>query len=95
MRIIYSQKAKSDLFGILEYYGSIKQLIKGRRLRAKLILATAKLRDFPKLGKKDEDFTLKNKTVCRALIVGNYKIIYRIVENEYIRVLRFYDMRQQ
>lgn len=95
MRINYTTKAKRDLKNILQYYQLIKNLKKGRQIRAKLILRTAELREFPKLGKKEVDFTLHYNMVCRGLNCDNHKIIYRIdEENDVISILEFYDMRR-
>ena len=95
MRISYTPKARRDLEKILEFYEDIRQLKKGRKIRAKLILTGAKLRDFPELGKKDEYFSIKYQQVCRSLIWDNYKIIYVIkAEEEKVSVLRFYDNRR-
>lgn len=95
MRIIYTPKAKRDLSNILNYYHSIKRLKKGRKIRAKLILRAAELRNFSRLGKKDIDFTLADEMLCRELVCDNYKIVYHIEEKDKIVVvLRFYDTRQ-
>jgi len=94
MRIIYSLRAKEDLSLLLQYYQDIRQLKAGRKIRARLILTAAKLRDFPQLGKKDEDFSVKYKFFCRSLVCDNHKIIYRYEEDEQVTILRFFDNRQ-
>jgi plasmid stabilization system protein ParE len=95
MKINYTTKAKRDLKNILQYYQLTKNLKKGRQIRAKLILRTAELREFPKLGKKEIDFSLHYNKVCRGLNCGNHKIIYHIDEKEeVVFILEFYDMRR-
>jgi len=94
MRIFFTHEAKLDLTEILEFY-AYSNLKKGRKIRAKLILTTMRLRDFPELGKKDEHFSIKSKKVCRALVCDNHKIIYHIdYEQEIVSVLSFFDTRQ-
>ncbi len=95
MRIIYSPESKEDLFLLLQYYQDIRQVKMGRKIRAGLILAAAKLRDFPHLGKKDEDFSIKYQFVCRSLVCDNHRIIYRYEKEKQVTILRFFDSRQE
>ena len=94
MKIIYSPSARRDLDKILDYYFDIGNRIKGKKIRAKLILTTANLREYPRLGKKDAVFSIKYQQVCYFLVCDNHKIVYKIQEEESIYVLRFYDTRQ-
>ncbi len=94
MKIIYSPSARRDLEKILDYYFDIGNRIKGKKIRAKLILTTAKLHDYPRLGKKDETFSIKYQQVCYFLVCDNHKIVYKLPDEESVYVLRFFDTRQ-
>ena len=87
-KIVWSSKAKIDLFQILEYYyirnGSKTYSVK---LNAKIRRAIRLLSNHPSLGLKSD---VEN---VRTLVEGDYAIFYQ-VDKETIRITTIWDCRQ-
>ncbi len=87
-KIVWSSKAKFDLFQILEYFyilnGSKTYSVK---LNAKIRRAVRLLRNHPFLGLQSD---VEN---VRALVEGDYAIFYQ-GDNETIRITTIWDCRQ-
>ena len=92
MKVTISQKAQSNLAEILEYYRQKGYLKHGRKIRARIISKIMRLKDFPKIGQEEENLKELNLG-HRYLVEGNYKILYRIAENE-VLVTYIFDTRQ-
>ena len=87
-KIVWSSKAKIDLFQILEYFyirnGSKTYCVK---LNAKIRRAIRLLSNHPFLGlKSDVEYV-------RVLVEGDYAIFYQ-VDKETIRITAIWDCRQ-
>ena len=87
-KIVWSSKAKIDLFQILEYFyirnGSKTYSVK---LNAKIRRAIRLLSNHPYLGLQSD---VEN---VRALVEGDYAIFYQ-VDRETIRITAIWDCRQ-
>jgi plasmid stabilization system protein ParE len=87
-KIVWSSKAKIDLFQILEYFyirnGSKTYSVK---LNAKIRRAIRLLSNHPYLGLQSD---VEN---VRALVEGDYAIFYQ-VDSETIRITAIWDCRQ-
>lgn len=87
-KIVWSSKAKIDLFQILEYFyirnGSKTYSVK---LNAKIRRAVRLLSNHPFLGLQSD---VEN---IRALVEGDYAIFYQ-VDSETIRITAIWDCRQ-
>lgn len=92
MKIIFSAKATDELAAIWQYFKDVGREKYGKTLTAKIVAKTSNLKSFPNLGKIDE--TLREYGLeHRFLIEGNYKVLYR-VKNDEVRILRVFDTRQ-
>ncbi|RLD16286.1 type II toxin-antitoxin system RelE/ParE family toxin [candidate division KSB1 bacterium] len=80
MKITWSPRSKSQLNDIAEYIALDKPTAAYRWLE-NLFKAVEKLELFPKSGRKVPEF---NQEDIREIIFGNYRIIYKIKEDEII-----------
>ncbi len=80
MKITWSPRSKSQLNDIAEYIALDKPTAAYRWLED-LFKAVEKLELFPKSGRKVPEF---NQEDIREIIFGNYRIIYKIKEDEII-----------
>ena len=80
MKITWSPRSKSQLNDIAEYIALDKPTAAYRWLE-NLFKAVEKLELFPKSGRKVPEF---NQEDIREIIFGNYRIIYKIKEEEII-----------
>ena len=92
MKVVISQKAQTDLTNILEYYKRKGLLKYGRKVRARIILKSMRLKEFPQLGQIEESLVELNMG-HRYLVEDNYKIIYRIIE-DHVLITNVFDTRQ-
>ncbi len=80
MKIIWSPRSKAQLIDIAEYIALDKPAAANRWLES-VFREVDKLELFPKFGRKVPEF---NQEDIREIIFGNYRIIYKIKENEII-----------
>ncbi len=80
MKIIWSPRSKAQLTDIAEYIALDKPSAAYRWLE-NIFKEVEKLEVFPKSGGKVPEF---NQEDIREIILGNYRIIYKIKENEII-----------
>lgn len=87
-KIIFSPRAKLDLWEILDfYYRRNGTIIYSKKLNAQIHNAINSLKDQAYIG-----VATKNKNI-RNLIIGNYCIFYRINPEE-IEIITIWDSRQ-
>jgi len=92
MKIRFTQYSKGCLQDIYENYKDKGASKYGRTIRSKIILKSLKLKEFPSLGRIEEN--LENMGFGhRFLVEGDYKIIYKIVGSEII-ITDIFDTRQ-
>jgi len=87
-KIVWSSKAKIDLFKILEYfYTRNGSKTYSKKLNAKIRRSVRLLSKHPNLGLQTDVDNVRN------LIEGDYAIFYQI-DNEIIRITAIWDCRQ-
>jgi toxin YoeB len=87
-RIVWSQRARSERFAILEYWiKRNKSKIYSTKLNELFVKAVLTISKYPKIGKRTD---VKN---VRVKIVRDYLVIYEITEREII-ILTIFDSRQ-
>ena len=88
IKIEWSIKAKLDLFDILEFYHSRNgNTIYSKKLSSKINKSISFLSKNPLLGKQSEDPPI------RALITGEYQLLYEVFDN-LILILMIWDCRR-
>jgi len=92
MKVKFTQHTKDRLKLIYEYYKDKNQAKYGWQLRAKIILKTLKLKDFPTLGQVEENLAALNLG-HRYLVESDFKIIYPQIGNV-IWITDMFDTRQ-
>ncbi len=92
MQIIWSDFAINNLKEIFDYYKINASLKIAHAIRKQILEATKQLQKFPESG-PTEFYLEKLQLNHRYLIVNNYKIIYRISENQ-ILINDVFDVRQ-
>ncbi|TNE80659.1 MAG: type II toxin-antitoxin system RelE/ParE family toxin [Bacteroidetes bacterium] len=91
MRVEYTELAKKDLAKVREYFSEVAPH-KTDEILLEILNRALQLESFPMSGPED-DFLKSCGISRRSLIVGNYKIIYRI-EEETIYITQVFDARQ-
>lgn len=74
MTLVWSERAKQDLFLIKDYIGRDSP-VTAQKFIEKLVASTGILITAPKTGRKVPEI---NADDIRELIVGNYRIVYSI-----------------
>jgi plasmid stabilization system protein ParE len=88
IKIEWSVEAKLDLFDILEFYHSRDgNTIYSKKLSSKINKSISLLSKNPLLGKQSDDPPI------RALITGDYQIIYEVFDN-LILIIMLWDCRR-
>jgi toxin YoeB len=88
IKIEWSVEAKSDLFDILEfYYTRNGNAIYSKKLSSKIKKSISLLSKDPLLGKQTDDPSV------RALITGDYQIIYEVYDN-LVLIVMIWDCRR-
>lgn len=93
MKIIFTAVAKARLKDIYIYYKQEASLKVAQSVKDKILDGIRKLKTYPELG-SEESYLSYLKRGYRKLIIGNYKIIYRIIENEIV-IDTVFDSRQE
>jgi toxin ParE1/3/4 len=93
MKIIISDLAKDCLKDIYDYhlYKASKRV--ANSIQRKIIAEIKSLPDFHKKFQLEEALE-KIDMGHRRCVIGNYKIIYRIVDNKIIHITSIFDTRQ-
>lgn len=87
-KIIWSSRAKSDLFKILDfYYKRNGTKTYSRKLNSAIRLSIRKLNKHSEIGVQTDVQNIRN------LIEADYNIFYEIVQ-EYIEIITIWDSRQ-
>ena len=85
-RLNWSDQSIADLISISDFIA--KDSIKFAKITIDRIRASAKkVRDYPMIGRIVPEMNL---TEIREMIIGNYRLIYFIVDNEQIDILSVY-----
>jgi toxin ParE1/3/4 len=92
MNILYTAWSKGQLRGIYDFYKGIGSPKKGRKIRVSIHKKVLHLKDFPLLGREEEMLSSLGQG-HRYVVEGQYKIIYRIIE-ETIYITDIFDTRR-
>ncbi len=94
MKILWTETAKSQLKEAYQYYKEVAGTKVAKSIKRKIFEKTAKLSSHPEIG-QHEQHMLVASLGYRYLVVGNYKIIYRILKEEgIILIAAIFDTRQ-
>lgn len=92
MGIIWTDFATQNLKSIFDYYTEKANTKVAHKIRREILDSTLRLKKHPNSGQTEvnlEKLNLKH----RYVVVGNYKVIYRI-ESESIIIIDIFDTRQ-
>ncbi|RAI94809.1 type II toxin-antitoxin system RelE/ParE family toxin [Algoriphagus yeomjeoni] len=92
MKIVWSKRALKDLEIIFEFYAFSASISVAQKITGKLVEKVKILTSYPEMGVV-EDWGFEVPFEYRSLIEGNYKIIYRIVDEKVILISRVFDTR--
>jgi plasmid stabilization system protein ParE len=92
IKVFWTQTALNDIEGIFDYYKHKASPKIARKLVKEIVKTTIYIQNLPKVG-RIEELLIDRNFEYRFLIVGNYKIIYRIEDN-YIKIATVFDTRQ-
>ena len=93
MKIIFTDTAKKHLKSIYQYYRKEASLKVAKSIKDNILTDIGKLKNHPQIG-SEETFLSPLKQEYKKLVTGNYKVIYRIVDN-YIVIDTLFDTRQE
>lgn len=91
-RVLFTQKSVEDLDSIIEYYLPISEKL-ANDLYYLVIEKAENLQEFPERGRMVPEFLDENIRNIREILIGNYRILYRI-RAKFVEVLRIIDSRQ-
>jgi len=92
MIILYTAWSKNQLREIYNYYKEIGAPKKGQKIRISIHKKALQLKDFPLLGREEEILSSLGQG-HRYVVEGQYKIIYRIIEDT-IYITDIFDTRR-
>ena len=92
MKVQITDPAKEELKKIYNYYRRIGLGKIGRKIRKEVVSRTLVLKQQPNLGQIEENLKELDQG-HRYLVVGNYKVIYKI-EGKIIYITDVFDTRQ-
>jgi addiction module RelE/StbE family toxin len=92
MKIIWTDFAIKNLKDIFDYYSNKVNKKVAHKIRRQILKSSKQLNNNPNSGPIEPNLTRLNKT-HRYLVSGNYKLIYRIIDNQLI-INDVFDTRQ-
>jgi len=92
MKIVWTDFAISNLKDIFDYYAIEAHKKLAHKIRKQILKSSKQLINNPNSGPIEPNLLILNKNY-RYLVSGNYKLIYRIVDNEII-IYDVFDTRQ-
>lgn len=92
MKIIWTDFAIENLKNIFDYYTINKNKKLAHEIRTQILKSTKQLKNHPESGQIEFNLKKLNQN-HRYLVSGNYKIIYRIIENQIV-INDVFDTRQ-
>ncbi len=93
MKIIWTDFAIDNLKDIFDYYSEIATNKVAHKIKKQILTSTKQLVDYPESGQVEFNLQKLNQN-HRYLVSGNYKIIYRINEDQII-ISDVFDTRQE
>jgi hypothetical protein len=92
MKIFWTDFAIQNLKDIFDYYSENANKKVAHKIRKQILASSKQLIQNPKSGQIEINLEKMNHKY-RYLVVGNYKVIYKLFENE-IRIADVFDTRQ-
>ncbi len=92
MKIVWSDRALIDLDDIFQFYSLIASKQVAQKLASKIVNRVRVLISYPELGVV-ESWGIELPFEYRSLVEGNYKIIYRVVDQTTVLIARVFDTR--
>lgn len=92
MKIIWTDFAIQNLKDIFDYYAKNANKKVAHKIRKQILASTKQLIQNPESGQTELNLEKLNQKY-RYLVVGNYKVIYKFVQDE-IRIVDIFDTRQ-
>ncbi len=92
MKIIWTDFAIDNLKGIFDYYSENATKKVAHRIKKQILASTKQLIDYPESGQVEFNLQKLNQN-HRYLVSGNYKIVYRINDDQVI-ISDVFDTRQ-
>ena len=92
MKIIWTDFAIQNLKDIFDYYSKNANKKVAHKIRKQILASTKQLIQNPESGQTELNLE-KLIQKYRYLVVGNYKVIYKFVQDE-IRIIDIFDTRQ-
>jgi toxin ParE1/3/4 len=93
MKIVFTDIAKARLKDIYIYYKQEASLKIAQSIKDNIIDEIRKLKKHPELGNEETALSYL-KREYRKLIIGNYKAVYRIIDNTIV-IDTIFDSRQE
>ncbi len=85
-RVVWTDQAADDLEAITEFIANDSPHY-AKLFAIRVIEAISRLADFPNLGRKIPEY---NDPLVREIILGNYRIVYRL-KNEIVQILTIFN----
>ncbi len=92
MKIIWTDFAIQNIKDIFDYYSKNANKKVAHKIRKQILASTKQLIQNPESGQTELNLEKLNQKY-RYLLVGNYKVIYKFVQDE-IRIVDIFDTRQ-
>lgn len=92
MKIVWSDRALLDLDDIFQFYSLIASTDVAQKLTGKIVNRVRILTSYPEAGVA-KSWGIELPFEYRSLVEGNYKIIYRVVDQTTVLIARVFDTR--
>lgn len=93
MKIVFTDTAKNHLKSIYQYYKKEVSLKVAKSIKDSILNDIGKLKKHPQIG-SEETYLHPLKKEYKKLVTGNYKAIYRIIDNSIV-IDTVFDTRQE
>ncbi|WP_142785225.1 type II toxin-antitoxin system RelE/ParE family toxin [Changchengzhania lutea] len=92
MKIVWTDFAIRNLKDIFDYYSTKANKKVAHKIRRQILKSSKQLKNNPNSGPIESSLTILKKN-HRYLVSGNYKLIYRLIDNQVI-INDVFDTRQ-
>jgi plasmid stabilization system protein ParE len=94
MKVIWAELATFQLKEVYQYYKEIASVKVAISIKSKIYEKTRKLSRFPEVGQLENNPIVSTMNY-RYLVSGNYKIVYRIIQEKgIVLIVAIFDTRQ-
>jgi len=92
MKVIWTNEAIQDTKSIFNYYKFRASIKVAKSIKDKILASTKSINKQTRKGRFEELLSHKNEEY-RYLLTGNYKVIYKIIEED-IYIMKVFDCRR-